>query len=96
MTHEELIEKLAERLDWEQAKVTDVLESMVTIINEQLVNNVHISIDGVGVFETFKNEERISLDQTTLARYLVPPEVIAVFNPDLILNNRFKKGGDNE
>ncbi|MDD2243835.1 MAG: HU family DNA-binding protein [Dysgonamonadaceae bacterium] len=96
MTHEELIDKLAERLDWDHAKATEVLESMVTVMNEQLVNNIQISIDGVGVFETLKNEEHISLDPITQARYLVPPEVVAVFIPDIMLNNRLVKGDDYE
>lgn len=81
MTHKELISEMAQRLDFTQSKVSDLLDATVNVLNEKLSGNAQVSIQNFGVFETRKRSERISVNPQTQQRYLVPPSVVAIFKP---------------
>lgn len=81
MTHKELISEMAQRLDFTQSKVSDLLDATVNVFNEKLSENTQISIQNFGVFETRKRSERISVNPQTQQRYLVPPTIVATFKP---------------
>ena len=96
MTNEDLITKLAQQLDLDELRVSELLDATVLILKEQLAENAQITIDNFGVFETKKIDEHIIVDSSTQERYLVPPEVKVVFNPYSVINDNNKKGEENE
>jgi DNA-binding protein HU-beta len=81
MTHKDLIAELANRLGWKQTKVSETLDTFVTVMNEKLSENYQLSVHNFGVFETKKKAERISVNPQTQERYLVPPKIVANFRP---------------
>lgn len=90
MTHKDLIAELAQRLNWTQSKVSDVLDATVVQLNEKLSENVQITVPDFGTFETRTKSERISVNPQTQERYLVPPKIVAVFKPVVTLKEQFK------
>jgi nucleoid DNA-binding protein len=81
MTQKELIGKLANKLQWDESNSSDFLETISNILNEQLSENNIISIDNFGTFSTQKYQEYILVDSETGERYLMPPEVVVLFEP---------------
>ncbi len=94
MTHKELIAELAQRLNWTQTRVSEVLDITVSALNEKLTENTQISIQNFGVFETKKKSERISVNPQSGQRYLVPPAIVATFKPASGLKEQYKNLDD--
>jgi len=90
MTHKDLVADLANRLGWTQTKVSDILETFVSVMNEKLSEEAQISVHNFGVFETKKKAERITINPQTQERYLVPPKVVANFRPSANVKEHLK------
>lgn len=90
MTHKDFIAQLSQRLQWTQARTSDVLDATVVLMNEKLSDETQISIQNFGVFETRKKSERISVNPQTQQRYLVPPKIVAVFKPASGIKDQFR------
>ena len=91
MTNLELIATLAKRLNWTQRQTSEMLESTVSAINEQLQKETAVNILGLGLFETKKKGERISVNPVSKQRYLVPPKIAIAFKPAQTIKDRLKK-----
>lgn len=96
MTNQELIAALAKRLGWTQRDTSDVLESTVSIIRENLEDGNLINIQGFGLFETKKKGERISVNPVSKQRFLVPPKISLAFRPGQTIKDNLKKLEVNE
>ena len=96
MTNKELINELAKRLDWTQAKASDVLEAAVDIINQNLANNNSINIQGFGAFETKKMQERVTVNPVSKQRFLIPPKIVPAFRPSQNVKDKLKNMAGNE
>jgi len=81
MTHKELISEMAQQLGFTQSKVSDLLDAVVSVLNEKLSENVPVLIQNFGVFETGKRAEHISVNLQTQQRHLVPPSIEVNFKP---------------
>lgn len=88
MTHNGLIEELAQRLNWTQERVGEVLESTVQIINEKINDGDYVSLQGLGVFDTIMEHEYIYTENDD--RYLVPPEIKVTFKPSSSIKKHFQ------
>jgi|AGTN01.3.fsa_nt_gi Bacterial nucleoid DNA-binding protein len=73
MTHKDFIDKLSERLQWPESKITEMLGATVRLLNERLSEGVLVSMENLGDFRTEKNPEYISVNTETKERYLMPP-----------------------
>lgn len=91
MTNQELIAVLAKRLDWTQKQTSETLENLVMIMNTQLERGDSINIQGFGLFEPKKKNERISVNPTTKQRFLVPPKITLAFRPGQTIKDNLKK-----
>lgn len=91
MNTKELISELKKRLNHDKDKVDVLLDSTVKIIEQELLNNNSVGIQGFGVFDVRKKEERISVNPITKQRMLVPPKLTLSFKPSTTLKERIKK-----
>lgn len=96
MTSKELIAELAKRLEWTQLQTSKILENAVSVINNELSKSNSINIQGFGVFESKKKQERISVNPITKQRFLVPPKLSLVFKPGAVVKDKLKKMSGNE
>lgn len=78
MIREELVEKVAKRLEWSQEKTSDIIDTITNIIKAELKINNPVNIDDFGVFETEIQPEYILVDPESHDRYLMPPSVDVV------------------
>ncbi|ULB34445.1 MULTISPECIES: HU family DNA-binding protein [Proteiniphilum] len=75
MTNEDLIAKIAQRLDWTDIAVSEVLDAVIDVVKAELLESNRIIIDDFGVFFTRIQSEYILVDSETNDRYLIPPVV---------------------
>lgn len=90
MTNEDFLTELSHRLNWTTSKTSATLTMAVSIMNEKLSEGVQISLQDFGVFDTQKESEYIFVDSDTQQRFLVPPNIIAVFNPAAAFEEKIK------
>lgn len=81
MIQKEFIGKLAAKLQWDESDTSVFIQTVSNILNEQLADNNMVTIENFGVFSTQKNQEYILLNSETGERYLMPPEVVVLFEP---------------
>lgn len=91
MTNKELIAELAKRLDLTQIQASKLLEDAVSVISENLAEVNSVNIQGFGLFETKKKQERVSVNPVTKQRFLVPPKLSPVFKPGPVVKEKLKK-----
>ena len=96
MTNKELIAELSKRLDWTQNQTASVLEDAVSILNTNLANSNSINIQGFGLFETKRRQERVSVNPVSKQRFVVPPKITPAFRPGQVVKDKLKKLSDNE
>lgn len=91
MNTKELITELKNRLNLEEDKAEMLFDSTVKAIEKELLSNNPVNIQGFGMFEVRKKEERISVNPVTKQRMLVPPKLTLAFKPSSTLKERVKK-----
>lgn len=96
MTNKELIAELSKRLDWTQAQTSKILEDAVSVVNSNLANSNSINIQGFGLFETKRRQERMSVNPVSKQRFLVPPKITTAFRPGQVVKDKLKKLSENE
>lgn len=96
MTSQELIATLAKRLEWTQKQTAETLETTVSLFNSNLENGNSINIQGFGIFETKKKNERISVNPTSKQRFLVPPKIVTAFRPAQSIKDTLKNKESHE
>lgn len=90
MTNKELIAELSKRLGWTQGKVSNALDATVSVINTNLANTNTITVQGFGVLETRKMQERISVNPVSKKRFLIPPKIVPAFRPSQAIKDQLK------
>jgi len=96
MTNKELIAELAKRTGNTQARTAKLLENTVSVISKNLADRNTINIQGFGLFETKKKQERVSVNPVTKQRFLVPPKLSPVFKPGQVVKEKLKKLSEDE
>nr|WP_297169019.1 HU family DNA-binding protein [uncultured Dysgonomonas sp.] len=96
MTNKELIAELSKRLGWTQAQTSKIMDDAVSVINTNLANSDSINIQGFGLFETKRRQERMSVNPVSKQRFLVPPKITPAFRPGQVVKDKLKKLSENE
>ncbi len=96
MTNKELIAELSKRLEWTQLQTSNIMEDAVSVMNTSLANSNSINIQGFGLFETKKHQERMSVNPVSKQRFLVPPKISPAFRPGQVVKDKLKKMSENE
>ena len=90
MTYNELLEELAQRLNWTQQKTEEALQATVSIVKDDLSEGCEVSIKNFGTFGAIKEDEYIIEKPDSEESYLVPPVVKVVFKPSLSIKQLFQ------
>lgn len=90
MTNQELVVALSKRVSMTQKETSDVLDAFVSIFNTNLENGNSINIQGFGLFETKKRNERVSVNPVTKQKYLIPPKISVGFKPGQTIKDNLK------
>ncbi|WP_029905230.1 HU family DNA-binding protein [Prevotella sp. 10(H)] len=96
MTNQELVAALAKKTGWTQRQTSEILEATVSIMNTNLESGNSINIQGFGLFETKKKNERISVNPVSKQRFLVPPKITLAFRPGQTIKDNLKNLEVNE
>lgn len=96
MTNQELVAALAKRLNLTQRQTAETLEALVSMMNTNLENGSSINIQGFGLFESKKKNERVSVNPVSKQRFLVPPKITMAFRPSQSIKDTLKNKTDNE
>lgn len=96
MTNQELVAALAKRLNLTQRQTAETLEAIVSVMNTNLENGSSINIQGFGLFESKKKNERVSVNPVSKQRFLVPPKITMAFRPSQSIKDTLKNKTDNE
>ena len=91
MTNQELIAELAKRMNLTQKDVSELLDATVSIFNTNLEKENSVNIQGFGLFETKRRNQRISVNPVSQQRYLIPPKISAAFKPGQTIKDNLKK-----
>ncbi len=81
MKHKEIVATLAKKRDYTSAQASKMLETLTLLINETLANGKYVSIPNIGLFQTEKRDECITVDAKTNERHLMPPKIEAICIP---------------
>lgn len=85
MTQTELIEQLAQRLEWTQTDTHDLLKDVIAEWSERLAREEAFTIPGLGTFHTEIQDTRTRYSPYHDQMILLPPRVQVRFNPSQLL-----------
>lgn len=90
MNHKELITCLANRLQRPQADVEALLQATVQGMTQHFTKNDLIAIQGFGVFEVRKKQDRIFTNPASGKQMIVPPKLSLVFKSGNTYKDKLK------
>jgi DNA-binding protein HU-beta len=90
VNNKEFTAELSRKLGIPAKETTPMIESLLSVLVEELQNGKSVAIQGFGSFEVKKKAERISVSPTTQERMLVPPKLVLSYKPSSALKEKFK------
>ena len=76
MNNKEFTSELAERLGYTIKDTSELMNSLLSSMTQELEEGNVIAIQGFGSFEVKKKAERISINPASKQRMLVPPKLV--------------------
>jgi len=90
MNNKEFTSELAERLGYTIKDTSELMNSLLSSMAQELEEGNVIAIQGFGSFEVKKKAERISINPASKQRMLVPPKLVLSYRPSNTLKDKFK------
>ena len=90
MNNKEFTSELAERLGYTIKDTSELMNSLLSSMTQELEEGNVIAIQGFGSFEVKKKAERISINPASKQRMLVPPKLVLSYRPSNTLKEKFK------
>ena len=90
MHNKEFTSELAERLGYTIKDTSELMNSLLSSMTQELEEGNVIAIQGFGSFEVKKKAERISINPASKQRMLVPPKLVLSYRPSNTLKDKFK------
>lgn len=90
MNNKEFTSELAERLGYTIKDTSELMNSLLSSMIQELEEGNVIAIQGFGSFEVKKKAERISINPASKQRMLVPPKLVLSYRPSNTLKDKFK------
>lgn len=90
MNNKEFTSELAERLGYTIKDTSELMNSLLSSMTQELEKGNVIAIQGFGSFEVKKKAERISINPASKQRMLVPPKLVLSYRPSNTLKDKFK------
>ena len=76
MNNKEFTSELAERLGYTIKDTSELINSLLASMTQELEEGNMIAVQGFGSFEVKKKAERISINPASKQRMLVPPKLV--------------------
>ena len=90
MNNKEFTSELAERLGYTIKDTSELMNSLLSSMTQELEEGNVIAIQGFGSFEVKKKAERISINPASKQRMLVPPKLVLSYRPSNTLKVKFQ------
>ena len=90
MNNKEFTSELAERLGYTIKDTSELMNSLLSSMTQELEEGNVIAIQGFASFEVKKKAERISINPASKQRMLVPPKLVLSYRPSNTLKDKFK------
>ncbi len=90
MNNKEFTSELAERLGYTIKDTSELMNSLLSSMTQELEEGNVIAIQGFGSFEVKKKAERISINPASKQRMLVPPKLVLSYRPSNTLKDKFQ------
>ena len=90
MNNKEFTSELAERLGYTIKDTSELMNSLLSSMTQELEEGNVIAIQGFGSFEVKKKAKRISINPASKQRMLVPPKLVLSYRPSNTLKDKFK------
>ena len=90
MNNKEFTSELAERLGYTIKDTSELMNSLLSSMTQELEEGNVIAIQGFGSFEVKKKAERITINPASKQRMLVPPKLVLSYRPSNTLKDKFK------
>ena len=90
MNNKEFTSELAERLGYTIKDTSELINSLLASMTQELEEGNMIAVQGFGSFEVKKKAERISINPASKQRMLVPPKLELSYRPSNTLKDKFK------
>ena len=90
MNNKELIEKMSERLGVSRKDVSFMLAVSTKAIVEQIKEERSITLQGFGVFEVRRKQDRILFNPASGRQMIIPPKLTLVFKPSETFKEKLK------
>ena len=90
MNNKEFTSELAERLGYTIKDTSELINSLLASMTQELEEGNVIAVQGFGSFEVKKKAERISINPASKQRMLVPPKLVLSYRPSNTLKDKFK------
>ena len=90
MNNKEFTSEIAERLGYTIKDTSELMNSLLSSMTQELEEGNVIAIQGFGSFEVKKKAERISINPASKQRMLVPPKLVLSYRPSNTLKDKFK------
>ena len=90
MNNKEFTSELAERLGYTIKDTSELMNSLLSSMTQELEEGNVIAIQGFGSFEVKKKAERISINPASKQRMLVTPKLVLTYRPSNTLKDKFK------
>ncbi len=87
MNNKELIIELSNRIHHSQKDVTKLLDVTIKAISNTLENGKDVSIQGFGILQVKKKNERVIVNPSTQVKQIVPPKLTVNFK----MSNTYKE-----
>ena len=90
MNNKEFTSELAERLGYTIKDTSELMNSLLSSMTQELEEGNVIAVQVFGSFEVKKKAERISINPASKQRMLVPPKLVLSYRPSNTLKDKFK------
>ena len=90
MNNKEFTSELAERLGYTIKDTSELMNSLLSSMTQELEEGNVIAIQGFGSFAIKKKAELISINPASKQRMLVPPKLVLSYRPSNTLKDKFK------
>ena len=90
MNNKEFTSELAERLGYTIKDTSELMNSLLYSMTQELEEGNVVAIQGFVSFEVKKKAERISINPASKQRMLVPPKLVLSYRPSNTLKDKFK------
>lgn len=90
MKHKELITAIAVKLDRSEAGVEKLLNAAVEVVKSRLADGQSVALQGLGLLEIKRKEERLSVHPMTKIRTIVPPKQVVNFKQSASIKSKLK------